>query len=292
MSVAVPAYRTQEVSNRYPSVMSGAISSLLGAIVGGLAAIGGAWLQARNAARLQREQAARQEDERRAESAALLEERRRLLARRYLYQLGDAVDSFLSRVDNWAHRGGLAWSERLHPGYWEVTSLYVVGRALGAERVLALEGVYIELQALSSNEDSKLPERAVEEAVSRAFGQGLFYYHRLALAEAVLGRADDEFRLLTYSEFLRRYEDPEWNLKLLLEPVRQAFDSLHKERLERLEQSLTSLSARIKELRIGPGFEVRERRPDERSQSYLGDAPPSDQINPPTPRISAGGTAA
>ena len=32
-----------------------AISSLLGALVGGLAAIGGAWLQARNAARLQRE---------------------------------------------------------------------------------------------------------------------------------------------------------------------------------------------------------------------------------------------
>src|SRR5215475_10056700 len=34
--------------------MSGAIASLLGALVGGLAAIGGAWLQARNTARLQR----------------------------------------------------------------------------------------------------------------------------------------------------------------------------------------------------------------------------------------------
>jgi hypothetical protein len=38
--------------------MSGAIASLLGALVGGLAAIGGAWLQARNTARLQREQRA------------------------------------------------------------------------------------------------------------------------------------------------------------------------------------------------------------------------------------------
>jgi len=77
---------------------------------------------------------------------------------------------------------------------------------LGAERLLALEGVYVELQALSSSADTKLPERAVEDAVRRALGQNLFYYHRLALAEAVLDRARDNFRLLTYSEFLRRYE--------------------------------------------------------------------------------------
>ena len=47
--------------------MSDAISGLLGAIVGGLAAIGGAWLQARNAAKLQRQEAAGQEEQRRAE---------------------------------------------------------------------------------------------------------------------------------------------------------------------------------------------------------------------------------
>jgi len=228
--------------------MSSAISGLLGAIVGGLAAIGGAWLQARNAAKLQREQAARQEEQRRAESAALLQVRRQLLARRYLYQLGDAVDSLRYRVDNWANRGGAGWSEGLHPGYWEVTSLYVVARALAAERVLALEGVYVDLHVVSSDKDAKLPERAVEKAVENAFGQGLFYYHRLALAEAVLDRPGDEFRLLTYSEFLRRYEDPEWNLKSLLEPARQAFGSLSKGRLKGLEQSLTNLSKCIKEL--------------------------------------------
>jgi hypothetical protein len=245
--------RTARASvGRYPACMLGAISSLLGAIVGGLAAIGGAWLQARNTARLQREEAVRQDKQRRAESAALLQERRRLLARRYLYQLGDAVDSLLHRVENWAHRGGPRFAEGLHPGYWEITSLYVVARALGAERVLALEGVYIELQALSSNEDAKLPQRAVEEAIRKAFGNDLFYYHRLALAEAVLDWSGDEFRLLTYSEFLRRYEDLEWNLKSLLEPARQAFDSLRKERLEKLEQSLTSLSKCIKELTVSP----------------------------------------
>ena len=228
--------------------MSGAISSLLGAIVGGLAAIAGAALQARSAARLQREEAARQEKQRSEERTALLQERRQLLARRYLYQLGDAVDSLLYRVKNWAHRGGPEFAESRHPGYWAVTSLYVVARALAAERILALEGVYVDLQALPPNGDAKLPPRAVEEAVRRAFHHDLFYYHRLALAETVLDRSGNEFRILTYSEFLRRYEDPAWNLQPLLEPVRQAFDSLREEGLQKLEQSLTSLSKCIKEL--------------------------------------------
>lgn len=222
--------------------MWNAISGLLGAIIGGLAAIGGAWLQARYTARLQREAADQQEKLRRTES-------RQLLARRYLYQLGDAVDSLRHRVDNWAHRGGPHYAEGLHPGYWEITSLYVVARALAAERILALQGVYVELQALSSGDDGNLPQRAVEEAVRKAFGHSLFYYHRLALAEAALERIGEEFRLLIYSEFLRRYEDPEWNLKTLLDPVRQAFNSLDKERLEKLEHSLTGLSECIEKLK-------------------------------------------
>jgi hypothetical protein len=232
----------------YPSGMWSAISGLLGAIVGGIAVILGGWLQARSAAKLQREVSAQQEEQRRADSAALLQERRQLLARRYLYQLGDAVSSFLYRVDNWAHRGGPRYAEGIHPGYWEITSLYVVARALAAERILALQGVYIELEALSSGAESGLPQRAVEEAVRRAFGQGLFYYHRLALAEAALTPSGDEFRLLTYSEFLRRYEDEEWNLKTLLEPVRRAFEALSRERLEELERSLASLSKCIQEM--------------------------------------------
>ena len=139
----------------------------------------------------------------------------------------------------------------LEPGYWEVTSLYAVARALGAERILALGGIYVELDALSSNEDTKFPERSVEEAVRGALGQNLFCYHRLALAEAVLDRVGDELRRLTYPEFLRRYEDPEWNLKSLLEPSRQAFGSLSKERLKVLEQSLKGLSKRIQAVTLG-----------------------------------------
>jgi hypothetical protein len=79
----------------------------------------------------------------------------------------------------------------------------------------------VELQAVSPDEAAKLPRHAVEQAITKAFS--LFRYHRMALAEAVLDRSGDEFRLLIYTEFLRRYENPEWNLESLLEPVRQAF---------------------------------------------------------------------
>ena len=36
------------------------------------------------------------------------------------------MNSLLLRVDNWAHRGGPRYAEGLHPGYWEITSLYVL----------------------------------------------------------------------------------------------------------------------------------------------------------------------
>jgi hypothetical protein len=242
--------RQGDNADRYPAVMSGAIAGLLGALVGGLAAIGGAWLQARSTTRLQREEAARQEQHRRAERAELLQDRQRDLARRYLFQLGDALDSLRHRVDNWARRGGLEYSEGRFPGYWEVTSLYAVARALGAERILELEGVYVELHAVSPNEAAKLPRHAVDQAITKAFG--LFRYHRMTLAEAVLDRSGDEFRLLIYSEFLRRYEDPDWNLKSLLEPVRQALSSAHKERFTTLEKSLMGLSAYITDLTTPP----------------------------------------
>jgi hypothetical protein len=108
----------------------------------------------------------------------------------------------------------------------------------------------VELQAVSPDEAAKLPRHAVEQAITKAFS--LFRYHRMALAEAVLDRSGDEFRLLIYTEFLRRYANPEWNLESLLEPVRQAFSSARKERFETLEESLLRLSASIADLTTSP----------------------------------------
>jgi hypothetical protein len=235
---------------------SDAVVGLLGALVGGVAAVGGAFLQARSAARLQLQQAEKEEIRRRADSAEHLKERQRALARRYLFQVDEAVDSLLHRLDNWTRRGGQWHAGAREPGYWEATTLYAMARALGAERVLALEGIYLDLEALWPDRSTGLPPRAVEDALRDAGGERFFQYDRLALSEAVLDRVHDGYRLLVYSEFRRRYEDPAWNR--LLEPARAALTSLTHQQLESLERSLTGVKQRIEAITT-----MRETRADE-----------------------------
>jgi len=64
-----------------------------------------------------------------------------------------------------------------------------VARALGAERILDLEGVYVELRSLSSSGAAEFPRRAVEEAVEEAFG--FLRYHRLKASGCVISTACD-----------------------------------------------------------------------------------------------------
>jgi hypothetical protein len=167
-------------------LVSDAIIGLAGALVGGLAAVAGAALQARSAASLQAKRAEEDERRRDAETAERLQERQRELARRYLFQLGDAVDSLLHRFDNWLREGGQDYAEERSPGYWEPSTLYAVARALAAERILSLEAVYLDLQALWPTDHPSLPTRAVEDAFRDSVGQRFFQYDRLALSEAVL----------------------------------------------------------------------------------------------------------
>ena len=115
-----------------------------------------------------------------------------------------------------------------------------MARALGAERVLALEGIYLDIEALWPG---GLPPRAVEGALRDAVGEDLFQYDRLALSEAVLDRVHDGFRLLVYSEFRRRYEDPAWNE--LLERARGVLTSLSPKQLKSLERSLSDVKQQI-----------------------------------------------
>jgi hypothetical protein len=76
----------------------------------------------------------------------------------------------------------------------------------------------------------------------------VFYYHRLALAESILERGPDGFRLLTYSEFRRRYAEPEWDLDVALEPVVKALTTLTDANLEELRTDLMSVRTRLDEL--------------------------------------------
>lgn len=227
--------------------MSEALIGLLGALVGGIAALGGALLQARTAERQARDEAdrrakeARDEADRRANDAdRRASEAFHALAQRYLFQLQEAVDSLRSRIANWAHYGGREYSELKDPGYWEPTTIYAFGRALGAERILALEGVYVELDRLGRG----LTPFRVTRAVQSAMG-GVFFYHLLALAESVLDRGPDGFRLVTYTEFRRRYDDAQSGLQLYMKPATEALSRQTPEQLKKLEQPLAEVSEQL-----------------------------------------------
>jgi gas vesicle protein len=225
--------------------MSDAVAGLIGALVGGAAAIAGAWLQIRaerKAARDEREAAAAAA---RAEQRELTNQRRQALARRYLFNLQDATESLRRRLENWAERGGQKVADASDPGYWDITTLYVVARALAAERILAVEGVYPALRADLPDLVEFFESDGVEAALNDTLGEHLFRYHRLALAEAALERDPDGFRVLIYSEFRRRYEDPGWGLQRLLAPATDALTGLTRTQMRELESRLVKMAARL-----------------------------------------------
>ena len=85
----------------------------------------------------------------------------------------------------------------------------------------------------------------VESALDETLGERLFRYHRLALAEAAIERDADGFRVLIYSEFRRRYEDPGWGLQRLLAPATDALNALTREQMRELESRLGEMAARL-----------------------------------------------
>jgi hypothetical protein len=81
----------------------------------------------------------------------------------------------------------------------------------------------------------------------------LFFYHRLTLAESVLDRGPEGFRLLTYAEFRHRYEDARWGLQPGLKPVTDALAGLSREKLKSFEEALTEIGGRLDScLKSGP----------------------------------------
>ena len=165
-------------------------------------------------------------------------ERREALVQRYLFHLQDSVESLWYRLDNLARRGGRFVME---DQYFETTTLYALGRVLAVERLLALEGVYPQLERLYPGLGKFLMEYRVDYALGGAFYQ----YDRLALAEAVMEREEDRFRTSTYLEFRRRYESKESGEGEWLAPAREAIQSLTKDETEDLMDRLRTIAVRI-----------------------------------------------
>jgi hypothetical protein len=209
--------------------VSDAIPALAGAVIGGVATGFGSWLQARTANRAEVRRYQYQE-----------EKARRAMTRRYLFQLQDSVDSLRRRMDNWVRRGGeLIVSD---PAYWEVTTLYALGRALAAERILSLEGAYVEI---SGDLRTFLPAHSVDRAIASVLGHKFFFYHRLALAEAMLEREPNGYRLLVFSEFRRRYDDPGWGLRDALASAGKSLKDFTPSEMMQTAELLDELLARL-----------------------------------------------
>jgi hypothetical protein len=225
--------------------MSDALAGLIGALIGGAAAIAGAYLQARSAARTAQQQRADDDKKALEDQQRRAAERRQALTRRYLFGLQDSAESLRRRLENWADQGGQPYADSRDPGYWDITTLYAVARALAAERILALEAVYPILEADFPTLAEFFKAKGVDVALAGAIGGGLFRYHRLTLAEAALERDADEFRVLIFSEFRQRFEDPEWGLKRVLEPATNALAALTKPQMKRLETSLDEIVAQL-----------------------------------------------
>ncbi len=228
--------------------MSGAITALIGATIGAIATVVAMVVQTTLASRAdaERRREARENDQERA---------RRELVRRYLFQLQDAVVSLQRRLGNWA---GVEVRHGRSPSIQATgmsPALYALGRALAAERILSLEGVYATIDQQFSGRAELLSSSSVDEALQAGFHQ-LFRYHRLALAESLLEWRPEGYRLLMYTEWRRRYEDPSFGLDRLLGPTRASLQRLSPERdLDQLIESLAKIASRLESAMSIPAIE-------------------------------------
>ena len=137
-------------------------------------------------------------------------ERRDVLLRRYLAQLQDSCESLWFRLKNIAYeRADIATDEE----YLVTTTMYTLGRALGIERMLAIEGLYPEIWRRFPKLRSALVPRVVDSAVAATTrkarterGRELQQYDRITLGEATVVRDGDGFRQSTFLEFRLRVE--------------------------------------------------------------------------------------
>lgn len=196
-----------------PDYMATLLGALIGALIGSIGAVFAEfWLSGRAKDKLARKQ----------------------LAQKYLYQLQDAAESFWYRIDNLAvfHR------ELRDDSYFELTTLYVLGRVLACERILGLDGIY----PLLNDTYPKLSD-VLRNRIDRTMKKlGLMQYDRITLAESLIESEGGQFRLYNYLEFRRKYEAEDTQEWEWLEPARSAIRSLS---IEDVRQSVSELLYKV-----------------------------------------------
>lgn len=201
-----------------PEYMSTLLAALIGAVIGSVGAVFAEyWLT------------------RRTEES----QRRQMMSQRYLFQFQDAVEALWYRLNNLTFMGGRFV---MPDDYFETTTLYALGRVLANERILALEGVYPQLDSAYPDLGKFLRERRIDrELQSINFHQ----YDRISLAEAVIEREAERYRTSTYLEFRRRFEAEGSTERKWLAPAREAIQSLDEKSMKALLDSLRAIAVRI-----------------------------------------------
>ena len=127
------------------------------------------------------------------------------------------------------------WHRELrNDGYFELTTLYVLGRVLASERIVGLDGIY----PLLNNLYPRLTD-VFRNRIDKTLGKlGLKQYDRIALAEALIEIDGSNFGLSTYLEFRRKYEIDEPQERKWLEPARLAIRALSTENVRQIVSEL------------------------------------------------------
>ena len=150
---------------------------------------------------------------------------RKQLAQKYLYQLQDAAESLWHRIDNL----GVWHREIKDDSYFELTTLYALGRVLACEKVIGLDGIYAILNDMYPGLSDVLRNR-IDKTMKQI---GLKEYDRIALAESLIKSEEGHFRLSTYLEFRGKYEMEDAPERKWLEPARIAIRLLSNENVRR-----------------------------------------------------------
>jgi hypothetical protein len=228
-----------EYTSTLISAMAVLISALIGAIIGSIGAV---------------------IVEKQLEAKAEESSARANLVQRYLFQLQDSVEALWYRLNNLAFQQGRFVMEN---EYFEVTTLYALGRVLAMERILALEGVYPQVETRYPTLGQFLKERRVDLQLHRL---EFYQYDRIALAEAVIEREEQHFRASTYLEFRRRYEGENSCERRWLTPAREAVQSLTVPTMSALLDSLQEVAVRIAaETKIPSSLTGQRKKVDARS---------------------------
>lgn len=207
------------------------IAALIGAIIGSVgAAFASYWLS------------------RRGEKRQAYE----IVMQRYLVQLQDAVDSLWYRFYNLKDMGYREPSQRLADTYYLTTTLYALGKVLAFKHMIVGEGAYYNIEIVKPGLVDFLRDRFedIEKKLNHLNYENqlkvnFFRYDRQALAETIIQRDGQNVRISTFLEFRKCYDDPNSQIKSILEPAREFILKLERPQFTELMSYLSQIAKKL-----------------------------------------------